>query len=392
SFTLLRAFGVATARFGRARTLTQAHAVARELHFPVALTSDSHAPGPYVRGLRTYAALSRAWNEMRAALRADPPEGWRTSMLVIREQGASTELHAVAGMAYDTEFGPVITLRPDGVAGQARAPAMTLPPLNRPLAADLIVAVPELAVELHSRADGSNDALAVLLTRLSTMVCVLPWVRQVELQPLRFADGVCVVAGARIVAEPRRTLQHGYRHMAIHPYPTELIEEVTLSDGNSVLLRPIRPEDAELEREFVQGLSDEARYMRFFHRMQELTPAMLARFTQVDYDRELALVALASDPKDNERSRFIGVARYIANPDRESAEFAVVVADDFQRRGVARLLMLHLMKAARDNGFKRLEGAVLRVNRKMLDFTASLGFAAHDGHDDPDQVIVSRQL
>src|SRR6185369_1640374 len=100
-------------------------------------------------------------------------------------------------------------------------------------------------------------------------------------------------------------------------------------DGTVLHVRPIRPEDADLERAFVNGLSEQTRYFRFFYLLHELTPAMLARFTQVDYDREMALVALV---EASAGPKFVGVARYIANPDQESAEFAVVVADDWQGR------------------------------------------------------------
>ncbi|MEO7498895.1 MAG: GNAT family N-acetyltransferase, partial [Casimicrobiaceae bacterium] len=116
----------------------------------------------------------------------------------------------------------------------------------------------------------------------------------------------------------------------------------------------------------------------------------LARFTQVDYDRELALVATAKDARAPES--FVGVARYIANPDGESTEFAVVVADAWQGRGVARALMERLMAAAQRRGLTRMEGTVLRANETMLKFTAALGFRVHDDPEDHEQVIVQRDL
>jgi acetyltransferase len=198
------------------------------------------------------------------------------------------------------------------------------------------------------------------------------------------------VHAARIVVDPRKKPAPGYRHMAIHPYPVELVAAVRLRDGTMLAVRPIRPEDAELERAFVHGLSDQSRFFRFFYQLHELTPAMLARFTQVDYDRELALVAVAANSAGTEG--FVGVARYIANPDRESAEFAVVVADAWQHRGVARSLMERLMAAAKRSGLARFEGAVLRANQNMLRFTAALGFKVHDDPEDPEQVMVEREL
>jgi len=155
-------------------------------------------------------------------------------------------------------------------------------------------------------------------------------------------------------------------------------------------VRPIRPEDADMERSFVNGLSEETRYFRFFYRISELTPAMLARFTQVDYDRELALVAITSDEAGVQA--FVGVARYIANPDRTSAEFAVVVGDAWQRRGVARMLMQGLIVWAKRRGLERLEGTVLRENEAMRAFVRALGFRIDDDPEDPTQVIVTLPL
>jgi acetyltransferase len=116
---------------------------------------------------------------------------------------------------------------------------------------------------------------------------------------------------------------------------------------------------------------------------------MLARFTQVDYDRELALVAIdASGPAP----RFVGVARFIANPDHESAEFAGVVADAWQSRGVGRVLMQRLIASAKARGIARLEGAVLRQNANMIRFCERIGFVAHNDPDEPDQVNMMLEL
>jgi acetyltransferase len=211
-----------------------------------------------------------------------------------------------------------------------------------------------------------------------------------HLDPVIVGDATAQVLGARIAVEPKRKPSPGYRHMAIHPYPVELVGTIELRDGTVLPVRPICPEDAELERAFVHGLSDETRYFRFFYQLHELTPAMLARFTQVDYDRELALVALATAADG--REEIVGVARYIANPDHESAEFAIVIADAWQHRGVARGLMQGLIAAARRRGLTRLTGSVLRANQNMLHFTAALGFRTRDDPDDAEQVAVELAL
>ena len=161
--------------------------------------------------------------------------------------------------------------------------------------------------------------------------------------------------------------------MAIHPYPADLEGELRLRDGSTLALRPIRPEDAALERRLFDVLSERSRYQRFLNQMAELPPQMLARFTQLDYDRELALVAL--EPGGRE---FAGEGRYAPNADGITAEFALIVADAWQGKGVGRALLERLCDAARDAGYEALYGHILNANRDMLDLAARLGFAEYE--------------
>ena len=166
----------------------------------------------------------------------------------------------------------------------------------------------------------------------------------------------------------------------MQPYPSNLVQKLTLGDGTAVTLRPIRPDDAELEQAFVRNLSDESRYYRFMDTVRELSPQMLSHFTRVDYDRHMALIAVADcDGRETE----VGVARYFAGDDRRRCEFAIVVADGWQRKGLGTRLMQALMAAARDAGVVSMEGEVLASNHKMLQFTAGLGFKAHFNEQDP---------
>jgi acetyltransferase len=170
------------------------------------------------------------------------------------------------------------------------------------------------------------------------------------------------------------------------------VDDVVLRDGTTMHVRPIRPEDAELERRFVNGLSEQTRFFRFFYRMHELSPGMLARFTQVDYDREMALVGVVADADAPEGVSFVGVARFIQNPDNESAEYAIVVGDEWQGRGIARAMMERLIAFAKTKGLLRLEGAVLKANANMVKFVTGLGFEVHDDPSDPDQHITVLKL
>jgi acetyltransferase len=231
-----------------------------------------------------------------------------------------------------------------------------------------------------------REALVALLCGVSEMVCALPWLKEMDLNPVIAHPGGAAIADARIVIDPSRLqAPPRYGHMAIHPYPAELEGEMRLRDGTRVAVRPIRPEDAEFERRFFDALSEQSRYQRFLNQMVHLPPQMLARFTQLDYDRELALVVLAPGG-----SEFIGVGRYSPNADGETAEFALTVADAWQGRGVGRAMLERLCDCARAAGYRTLYGYILNANRDMLGLAEHLGFA-QSGRDG-DLVTVARAL
>jgi acetyltransferase len=175
----------------------------------------------------------------------------------------------------------------------------------------------------------------------------------------------------------------------MQPYPDHLIECATLPDGTTITIRPIRPEDAEIEQEFVRNLSNESRFFRFMDAVRELSPPMLAHFTQLDYDRHMALIAVTRvSGKDIE----IAVARYVVADDESSCEFAIVVADEWQHRGVGTRLMRALINAARARGLRAIYGEVLAGNSKMLQFMGRLGFNRARDKDDPRVIRVDTTL
>jgi len=160
-------------------------------------------------------------------------------------------------------------------------------------------------------------------------------------------------------------------------------------DGSRVTIRPIQPEDREIERAFVSNLSSNSKYFRFFSAIRGLSPQMLDRFTQVDYPRVMAFIAtIQSAAQDLE----IGVARYAPGSSDNTAEFAVVIADDWQGRGIGRELLRHLFDVAGSSGFSRLEGLVLKVNENMLHLCRSLGFTISNCPEDAGVVCVAKKL
>lgn len=164
------------------------------------------------------------------------------------------------------------------------------------------------------------------------------------------------------------------------PYPQHLLKKVTLADGAVLTIRPIRPEDARIEAEFVRNLSEESRYYRFMDTLRELPPQMLSHFTQVDYDRHMAFIAVIGEGAQETE---IAVARYIVASDGTSCEFAIVVADAWQRRGVGTVMMRALIETARASGLRMMFGEVLSGNHKMLELMQRLGFQLKLDPGDP---------
>jgi acetyltransferase len=289
-------------------------------------------------------------------------------------------------------FGPVITFGAGGTMVEVMGDAqVTLPPLNSFLARDLIsrTNVSRLLGAFRHMPPADVEALESVLLRVSEMVCELPMLTEMDINPLILDEHGVLAADARVVVDFRQPSADRYSHMAIYPYPTHLVNHWQLADGMDITIRPIRPEDAELVQTFVRDLSEQSRYMRFMNSVQELSQAMLVRFTQIDYSREMALIAVTEiQGKEVE----LGVARFAINPDGESCEFALVIADNMHGKGLGQRLMGTLMDAARAKGLKVIEGEVLKNNSDMLHLMDRLDFEVLTSPDDDSIKTVRRAL
>ena len=296
------------------------------------------------------------------------------------------------GIIRDPVFGPVISFGSGGTAVEVMGDsAISLPPLNRRLARDLInrTKVSRLLGQFRNMPAVDMDQLIHVLLRVSSMACELPWRREMDINPLIIDDKGLVAVDARIVVEYPKPSTDPYHHLAIHPYPSHLVKQIQLSDGTDIVIRPIRPEDAEIEAKFVRELSSQTRYFRFMNSLQELSQQMLVRFTQIDYHNEMALIAVTAGDAGEEQ---IGVARYTTNLDKTSCEFALVVSDQWQSKGIGHHLMRNLMEIARDRDLERMDGQVLSDNKKMLELMASLNFKIQNDPNDTAIKQVEAQL
>lgn len=294
----------------------------------------------------------------------------------------------------DVCFGPYIQFGPGGRPAQLASPhrEIELPPLNNYLARQLIQRGKFWSRVLEKDLSPAVfEQLRESLERISEIVSALPGVRSLRIDPLWWDDTSLFAGNVQIGLDPNydgeRPENQAYRHMAIHPYPRSMVRPMVMADGQEWLLRPIRPEDATLLQEFVRGLSDESRYMRFVSMLRELTPRMLARYTRIDYDREVALVATVQIPNPENRGllreRIVGFAHYLRNADAQGAEYALVIADDWQRRGLGGELMHSLFQVARQQGLRYIEGLVLASNRAMIALMTSLGLQNDPDPEDP---------
>ena len=287
------------------------------------------------------------------------------------------------GVIRDRVFGPVITFGVGGAECEVfNDTAVALPPMNSYLVEDLIrsTRAAKILGDYRNMPAANMEALEDVLLRISQMVCELPWLQELDLNPLIVDENGAIAADARIVIDFAPSSGDRYSHMAIHPYPAHLVEDWVLPDGQVVVIRPIRPEDAEMEKEFVAHLSDESKYFRFMDTLRELTQSMLVRFTQIDYDREMAFVAVT---EEDGKEVQVGVSRFVSNPDGETVEFALAVADGWQKRGVGRKLMSAIIECARAKGYRAVVGDVLALNSKMFKLMTSLGFTIHPHPEDP---------
>jgi acetyltransferase len=395
---LLRAFGVPIVPAALARSANEALVAAESLGFPVAMKIESpdivHKSD--VDGVRlnieNAQAVRGAYKELLAAVQERRPNARVTGVTVERMHQRRHGRELLLGVVRDPVFGPIIAFGAGGTTVEVlRDRAVALPPINGFLAQRLIAQtrIAPLLGAFRQLPPVAMDALIETLRRLSEIVCELPQIRELEINPL-VADPEGVVAlDVRAVVDALTPRLERYGHMAIHPYPAHLVSDWQLADGTDIVIRPIRPEDAEIEQAFVRNLSPQSRYFRFMQTLKDLTPEMLVRFTQIDYHRELALIAVMTvDGKEAE----IAVARYITNPDGTSCEFALVVADEWQGKGVGTRLMHGLMEAARARGFRTMDGEVLAANTSMLEFVENLGFEIRPNPNDPNVKTVVKAL
>ncbi len=376
---VLAAYGIPVVPTRIAESLEHAAQVADTVGYPLALTVLSPD-------------IARKWDVGGVALNLESADAVRTAALGMTRRVSERMPNAritgftlqpmvprrnarqlIVGVTTDPLFGPVILFGEGGRAVEViRDHAIGLPPLNLPLARELIARtrIDKLLSAYRDRPAADVDAICLTLVQVSQLVVDLPEIVEIDINPL-FAGNegvVCVDAHMRVDAAARRP-----GRLAIRPYPKTLEEKARLRSGREILLRPIRPEDEPAHQTLLTHMTPEDLRFRFFDSVRQLGHSQMARLTQIDYDREMAFIAAAQG--EGGETETLGVVRTVTDPDNVAAEFAVLVRSDLQGQGLGRLLMSKIIDYCRRQGTREIVGEILGENEDMLRLASRLGFA-----------------
>ena len=377
SKALLSAYGIPVDRLEQATGKTEAANKAAAMGFPVVLKINSRDithksdAGGVVLGLENKKQVRDAFDRLVNNVRAYSPRA-AIDGVTIQPMRQRPQYELILGAKQDRDFGPVILFGMGGILTEIiQDRALALPPLNRLLAQRLMqeTRVYRLLQGYRDIPAANIPLLEEILIRLAQLVTDFCEIEALDINPLFVDEKTACAVDARVLLKPSD--KPAPMHLVISPYPDQYEEHVRTTVGVDIFIRPIRPEDAPLLVELFETLSPQSVYRRFFTPMKRLPPSMLARFTQIDYDRHIALVALS---ESGSREAMLGVARVISGINPREAEFSVAVGDPWQGKGIGAALLQRCVAIAQERGIETVMGTVLAENTQMLALGKKLGF------------------
>jgi acetyltransferase len=295
------------------------------------------------------------------------------------------------GIMEDALFGPLIMVGHGGVAAEVIGDrAFALPPLTMQLAHEVLARTRmyTLLQDYPGMPGADLDSIALTLMKISQLVCDIAEIAELQINPLLADDQGVLALDARVKVVKARGA--AVDRLAIRPYPKELEETLSLPDGQTLLIRPIRPEDEPGYQKIFAGLTEEEIRLRFLHPMNTMSHSLAARLTQIDYDREMSLVVEGKDQAGEKE--LYGVVQISADPDKERAEFAIMLRHDMTGLGLGPMLLRRIINYARSQGIGELFGDVLNDNKAMLKLCRVFGFKVTSDREDPGIMQVTLQL
>lgn len=382
--SVLTNYGIPITRHGLATTEQEVSGICQKIGYPVVMkiasediTHKTDTGGVVLNIKNEEEAIDSYKKIIEGALSAKPDANIKG---VLIEEMVSKEYELIIGSKKDPIFGPIIVFGMGGVAVEVfKDLNVGLPPLNMVLAQRIIedTRIYRLLKGYRGMKGADIEAIKFLLYKFAYLVMDFPQIKEIDINPYVVDHTGGVVLDAKIVLDETVSPEKvkSYSHLVISPYPRELSREWTMSDGTKTLIRPIKPEDEPMERELFKRISKQTEYFRFFGKLGTVTHEMLIRYTQIDYDREIALIAKVNE---NGEDAMAGVVRLVADANNDAAEFAILVADDYQGKGLGNKFMNLIMEIAEQRKIRKVYATVLNANTVMLHMFRKRGFTIKD--------------
>ena len=380
--SLIAAYGIPVNPTTAAASADEAGSMAQDCGFPVVMKILSRDiihksdAGGVALNLKATDEVKKTFTDMVTNARTAFPQA-KIEGVTIQPMIQTPNCELILGVKKDADFGPVILFGMGGVLAELLGDrAIALPPLNRLLADRLMegTRVNRLLKGYRNHPPADRERLEEVLIRLAQLATDFPQIAELDINPLVIQNGRPIAVDARVVLKPSPVTAP--MHLAVSPYPAQYESRVHVAEVGEILIRPIRPDDAQLLVDLFDTLSPQSIYYRFFSPMKQLSPTMLARFTQIDYDREVALVAIL---ESGSSEKMLGAARVILQHNLKDAEFAVLVGDPWHGKGIGAHLLATCLNIARERRFRIIWGTVLAENKGMLALGRKLGFSIKRG-------------
>ena len=385
----LDAYNIPRAKGSLAKSVEQASMVASDIGYPVVMKIASedilHKTdiGGVITNVDSSAALKEAYKTLLERAQKAKPDA-KIDGVYIQKMMSNLEYELILGAKKDRDFGSVILFGMGGIGVELlHDVSIGLPPLNQVLARRVLEETKiyqALSRGLRNKPPIDLRLLEEIMIRFSNLIVDFPEIGEMDINPLIVSEDRLCVLDARIILDKNvldRT--ETYPHLVIMPYPTKWVTLWRTKDGTEVTLRPIRPEDEPMELEFIRGLSSETSRFRFFQIIRDLPHEALVRFCNIDYDREMAFIA---ETREGDRKVEVGVSRLILESNKRKGEFAVVVSDKYQAKGLGIKLVDMLIEVAKEKGVESIYGIIMGENLKMIRLCEKLGFTTKREHED----------
>lgn len=372
-------YGIPLMKTYTARTVDEAVRYADMIGYPVVLKISSpdiifrQDVGGVVRGITTDPGLRREYERLIERVKERNPKA-AIYGVTVQKMIEVIDYEIILGAKKDPDYGAAILFGMGGIGVEVfKDYAVGLPPLNQALARRLMedTKIYKMLQGYRGKAPADLRQLEQIIVSFSNLIVDFPEILVMDMNPIAISDGKAMALDARIILDPT-ALHHEtpYPHLVITPYPMRYVTRWHLRDGSEVLLRPIKPEDEPLEHEMFTSLSEASLRERFYQSIKTITHEMHVRFCNIDYDREMSIVA---EIRENGKRRIIGIGSYMIEPDGRSCEFSVLVHDDYQGHGLASKLVDIVIGIADEKGLEEFFGYIEPKNRKMVNLTAKLG-------------------